>query len=203
MIDPNEPYELQIAKQARIIEALVNRAERGHEVGGSAYSLFESAIALQAEVWEKTKDLEKALDTLDRASSELEVAYQAQERIQRNLADAMVAMEDGFALFSEERLQACNAQFRNLLPDVEPLIKPGLGFDDYLAAVNASKYLNREENGLAARPHPVAREQGSGQRFSSFVMVLRNDRWFQISYRQTSSGNITVLQTEIDRKSVV
>lgn len=76
MIDPNEPYELQIAKQARIIEALVNRAERGHEVGGSAYSLFESAIALQAEVWEKTKDLEKALDTLDRASSELEVAYQ-------------------------------------------------------------------------------------------------------------------------------
>lgn len=29
MIDPNEPYELQIAKQARIIEALVNRAERG------------------------------------------------------------------------------------------------------------------------------------------------------------------------------
>lgn len=197
MIDPNEPYELQIAKQARIIEALVNRAERGHEVGGSAYSLFESAIALQAEVWEKTKDLEKALDTLDRASSELEVAYQAQERIQRNLADAMVAMEDGFALFSEERLQACNAQFRNLLPDVEPLIKPGLGFDDYLAAVNASKYLNREENGLAGRPQPVAKGQGSGQRFSSFVMVLRNDRWFQISYRQTSSGNITVLQTEI------
>ncbi|MDX0538844.1 response regulator [Sinorhizobium medicae] len=197
MIDPNEAYEVQIAKQAKIIEALVNRAERGHEVGGTAYSLFESAIALQAEVWEKTKDLEKALDTLDRASSELEVAYQAQERIQRNLADAMVAMEDGFALFSEERLQACNAQFRQLLPDVEPLIKPGLGFDDYLAAVNASKYLNRDENGVSGRPHPVAKEQGSGQRFSSFVMVLRNDRWFQISYRQTSSGNITVLQTEI------
>ncbi|MDK1389857.1 hybrid sensor histidine kinase/response regulator [Sinorhizobium sp. 8-89] len=197
MINPDEPYEIQIAKQAKIIEALINRAERGHEVGSSAYSLFESAIALQAEVWEKTKDLEKALDTLGKASSELEIAYQAQERIQRNLADAMVAMEGGFALFSEERLQVCNAQFRHLLPDIEPLIKPGLGFDDYLAAVSASKYLNRSDSGGIGRPQPMAKEQRPGQRFSSFVMVLRNDRWFQISYRQTSSGNIAVLQTEI------
>ncbi|WEX74082.1 hybrid sensor histidine kinase/response regulator [Sinorhizobium numidicum] len=197
MIDPDEPYEIQIAKQAKIIEALINRAERGHEVGGSAYSLFESAIALQAEVWEKTKDLEKALDTLGRASSELEIAYQAQERIQRNLADAMVAMEGGFALFSEDRLQVCNAQFRHLLPDVEPLIKPGLGFDDYLAAVNASKYLNPDEKGVTGRAQPMVKAQRLGQRFSSFVMALRNDRWFQISYRQTSSDNITVLQTEI------
>ncbi|MDK1494066.1 PAS-domain containing protein [Sinorhizobium sp. 7-81] len=197
MINPDEPYEIQIAKQAKIIEALINRAERGHEVGSSAYSLFESAIALQAEVWEKTKDLEKALDTLGKASSELEIAYQAQERIQRNLADAMVAMEGGFALFSEERLQVCNTQFRHLLPDIEPLIKPGLGFDDYLAAVSASKYLNRSDSGVIGRPQPAAKEQRPGQRFSSFVMVLRNDRWFQISYRQTSSGNIAVLQTEI------
>ncbi|MEY9101737.1 signal transduction histidine kinase [Sinorhizobium fredii] len=195
MINPDEPYEIQLAKQAKIIEALINRAERGHEVGGSAYSLFESAIALQAEVWEKTKDLEKALDTLGRASSELEIAHQAQERTQRNLADAMVAMEGGFALFSEDGLQVCNAQFRHLLPDIEPLVKPGLAFDDYLAAVNASKFLNRNESGVTGQP--MVKEQRSGQRFSSFVMELRNDRWFQISCRQTGSGNITVLQTEI------
>ena len=163
MINPDDPYEIQIAKQAKIIEALINRAERGHEVGGSAYSLFESAIALQTEVWEKTKDLEKALDTLGRASSELEIAYQAQERIQRNLADAMVAMEGGFALFSEDRLQVCNAQFRQLLPDIEPLIKPGLGFDDYLAAVNASKHLKRDGSETAGRPQP---EHGSGPAFT-------------------------------------
>ena len=199
MIDPNDPYEIQIAKQAKIIDALINRAERGHEVGGTAYSLFQSAIALQTEVWEKTKDLEKARDTLGRASSELEIAYQAQERIQRTLADAMVAMEGGFALFSEDRLQVCNSQFRQLLPDVEPMIKPGLAFDDYLAAVNASRYLAHEANdGSKARGRPALTAQGpSGQRFSSFVMALRNDRWFQISYRQTSSDNMAVLQTEI------
>ncbi|MBP2233935.1 signal transduction histidine kinase/CheY-like chemotaxis protein [Sinorhizobium kostiense] len=196
MIDPNEPHEIQIAKQAKIIEALINRAERAHEVGGSAYSLFESAIALQGKVWEKTKDLERALDTLGRASSELEIAYQTQERIQRNLADAMVAMEGGFALFSEDRLQVCNAQFRELLPDIEPLIRPGLEFDDYLAAVNTSKYLNPDENGVIGRTQLLMPGR-PGRRFSSFVMVLRNDRWFQFSCRLTSSGNIAVLQTEV------
>ncbi|ATN35779.1 hybrid sensor histidine kinase/response regulator [Rhizobium sp. ACO-34A] len=200
MIDPSDPPEVQIAKQARIIEALINRAERGHEVGGTAYSLFQSAITLQAKVWEKTKDLEKALDTLGRASSELEIAYQTQERMQRNLADAMVAMEGGFALFSEDRLQVCNTQFRRLLPDVEPLIKPGLAFDDYLRAVEASKSLASEEDAgvKAVRRSPVSGlPEVPGHGFSSFVIALRNDRWFQISCRQTTSGNIAVLQTEI------
>lgn len=200
MIDPSDPPEVQIAKQARIIEALINRAERGHEVGGTAYSLFQSAITLQAKVWEKTKDLEKALDTLGRASSELEIAYQTQERMQRNLADAMVAMEGGFALFSEDRLQVCNTQFRRLLPDVEPLIKPGLAFDDYLRAVEASKSLASEEDaGVKAvwRSPASGLPEVPGHSFSSFVIALRNDRWFQISCRQTTSGNIAVLQTEI------
>ncbi|NGO66257.1 response regulator [Rhizobium daejeonense] len=200
MIDPSDPPAVQIAKQARIIEALINRAERGHEVGGTAYSLFQSAITLQAKVWEKTKDLEKALDTLGRASSELEIAYQTQERMQRNLADAMVAMEGGFALFSEDRLQVCNTQFRRLLPDVEPLIKPGLAFDDYLRAVEASRSLSGEEDVGVKAVRPSAASgltEASGNGFSSFVIALRNDRWFQISCRQTSSGNIAVLQTEI------
>ncbi|MDT8858093.1 hybrid sensor histidine kinase/response regulator [Paracoccaceae bacterium Fryx2] len=196
MIDPTEPPEVQIARQARIIEALIQRADRGHVVGGTAYSLFQSAIALQATIWEKTKDLEKALDTLGRASSELEVAHQTQERMQKNLADAMVAMEGGFALFSDDRLQVCNALFRRLLPDVEPIIQPGLSFTDYLVAVNASKHLSHQtEAGGGAAP---GRLLGSAsRRFSSVVMALQNDRWFQISYHQTSSENTVVLQTEI------
>lgn len=196
MIDPEEPLEVQVAKQARIIEALISRTERGHEVGGSAYSLFQSAIALRAAVWEKTKDLEQALDTLGRASTELEHAQRSQERMQKTLADAMIAMEGGFALFSEGHLQVCNDLFRHLLPDVEPLIEPGLAFDDYVRAVEASRYLS---------PRDRKRAQGAaGRRASprhlrpaSKVVALRNDRWFQISCRQTTSGNIVVLQTEI------
>ncbi|MFC5441980.1 hybrid sensor histidine kinase/response regulator [Rhizobium halophytocola] len=199
MVDPNDPCEVQVAKQSKIIEALIARAERGHEVGVSAYSLFQSAISLQAKVWEKTKDLERALDTLGKASSELEVAYRTQERMQHNLADAMVAMDNGFALFTEERLQVCNTQFRTLLPDVEPLIKPGLDFNSYLAAFNESRYLDPERSKSAPQPdaHAAISGPAGGKRFSSFVVALRTDRWYQISHRQTSSGSIAVLQTEI------
>ncbi|SPH25149.1 Autoinducer 2 sensor kinase/phosphatase LuxQ [Defluviimonas aquaemixtae] len=196
MIDPTEPLEVQVTKQAKIIDALISRSERGHEVGGSAYSLFQSAIALQAAVWEKTKDLEHALDTLGRASTELEHAQRSQEQMQKTLADAMIAMEGGFALFSEERLQVCNDLFRHLLPDVEPIVEPGLPFDDYVRAVEVSRYLSPRDKKRAARvASPM--NQPYDRRFSSQVVALKNDRWFQISYRQTTSGNIVVLQTEI------
>ncbi len=194
MIDPAEPLHVQVEKQAKIIEALISRSERGHEVGGSAYSLFQSAIVLQAAVWEKTKDLEVALDTLGRASTELELAHRLQERMQANLADALVAVEGGFALFSEDRLQVCNDFFCRLLPDVEPLIEPGLGFEEYLNAIAESKFITRPGTGEQdGERWPQPRDR----RFSSHVLALRNDRWFQMSYRQTSSGNIAVLQTEI------
>ncbi|MGV8989693.1 MAG: PAS-domain containing protein [Cypionkella sp.] len=198
MIDPSDPLEVQVAKQAKIIGALIERAERGHDVGSSAYALFQSAIALQSTVWEKTKDLEQALDTLGQASNDLQIAQFARDRMQKNLVDAMATMEGGFALFTEDRLQVCNAQFRQLLPDVTPLIHPGLGFHDYLAAVSASRYVNHQNDGGHARTVSSEQKTGTGARhFSSFVMALKNDRWFQVSYRQTSSDNIVVLQTEI------
>lgn len=194
MIDPGEPLDVRVEKQARIIDALIRRADRGHEVGGSAFSLFQSAIALQAAVWEKTKDLEVALDTLGRASSELERVQRSQERISRHLADAMVAVEGGFALFSDDRLQVCNDFFRRLLPDVEPLIEPGLGFEDYLDAVARSRFVAASDDGAAAW---MAAAEPRDRRYSSHVLGLRNDRWVQMSCRQTSSGNIAILQTEI------
>lgn len=198
MIDPTDPLEIQVAKQAKIIAALIDRAERGHEVGGSAYALFQSAIALQSAIWEKTRDLEKALDTLGRASSELQDAQLARDRMQKALAEAVVAMEGGFALFTEDRLQVCNAQFRHLLPDVARLVQPGLRFQEYLAAVRASRFISHQDVGKDMHEAPQAPQPGTEVRlFSSFVLGLKNDRWFQISCRQTSSGNVVVLQTEI------
>ena len=44
MINPDDPLDVQVTKQQRIIDALLRRAGRQHEVGGSAYSLFQSAI---------------------------------------------------------------------------------------------------------------------------------------------------------------
>ena len=82
MINSDDPLEVQVAKQAKIIEALVRRAGRQNDVGSSAYSAFQSAIALQGQIWAKTRDLE-------RASNELELLRFDRERTQKNLADAL------------------------------------------------------------------------------------------------------------------
>ncbi len=188
--------EVQVEKQARIIEALINRAERRHEVSGSAYSLFQSAISLQAEVWERTRNLEQALDTLGRASTELATAHQAKEVSQANLADALEAMEGGFALFSENRLQICNEHFKSLLPDLAPMLRPGLEYRDYMLAVARSNSLRPEPDDdgsewMRLLPDP------EGRHYSTYVLPLAHDRWVQVSHRRTGSGNIAVLQTEI------
>ncbi|SMX32357.1 ATP-binding response regulator [Actibacterium lipolyticum] len=196
MIDPSDPLELQVEKQAKIIEALLKRANREHDVGGSAYTLFQSAIALQGEVWEKTRDLERALDTLGQASHELEVARFAREQTQKNLAVALDVMEGGFALFVEEKMQVCNDLFKNLLPDIAEKITPGLELEEYFDVLDHSTWLEDNGEGVRRPVSDAGPTQASGAG-ASFVLELRNDRWFQISQQRTSPDNIIVLQTEI------
>lgn len=197
MIDPSEPLEQQVERQAKIIEALIQRASREHDVGSSAYALFQSAIALQGEVWEKTRDLEQALDTLGRASNQLKIAEYAREQTERNLADALDAMEGGFALFTEGKLEICNDQFKSMVPDIAEVIVPGLGIKDYFEALRLSKDIvsrATSENGTGRKP----RGQGEGLRATyPSVVGLRNDRWFQITHKTASSSKIVLLSTEI------
>ncbi|MCO6382089.1 MAG: PAS-domain containing protein [Vannielia sp.] len=189
MIDPDDPLEVQVEKQAKIIAALVRRAGRQNEVGSQAYGAFQSAIALQGQVWAKTRDLE-------RASSELSQLRHDRERSQKNLADALSVMEGGFALFEEGRLRVCNELFRSLLPDLSERILPGLTLAQYFDAMEQSAHLEPDEEQIAP-PLRTRREGGTGAALSSFVIALRGDRWFQISQQGTGGETVIVLQTEI------
>jgi len=188
MIDPNDPPEVTVERQARIIDALIRRASRQHEVGGSAYALFQSAVALQGQVWAKTRDLE-------RTSTELEMARFDREQTQRRLTEALDAMEGGFALFNEGRLQVCNDLFQSILPDISARILPGLTVEDYFRALQTSRHLADPDK--ACRDLADAIRGPAGGASMSFVLELEQDRWFQISQQRTRSGNIIVLQTEI------
>ena len=189
MIDPNDPLDVQVAKQAKIIDALVRRAGRQHEVGHSAYAAFQSAIALQEQVWAKTRDLE-------RTSNELELVRFDREQTQKNLADALSVMEGGFALFTDGKLQVCNDLFKSLLPDISDVILPDLGIDAYFDGLERSVLTvtgeaRTQENLAEARHGP------SEASLHTFVLELQGDRWFQISQQRTSSDNVIILQTEI------
>jgi len=196
LIDPDDPPDVQIAKQAKIIDALIRRSHREHDVGRSAYSLFQSAITLQGEVWEKTRDLKVALDTLGRASNELQSAQSAREQSQRNLAEALDAMEGGFALFRDQKLEIFNELFRTLIPQLSGRLVPGLDLDGYFQAIGNAVDIRLSHDG--SRPISSAAElQGVTDRKDHFVVELEQDRWFQVSHKQTSSNTVVVLQAEI------
>ena len=178
MIDPTEPQDVQIARQARIIDALMRRARRMSEQETSSQGTFRSAIELQGQVWARTRDLE-------RATSELETLRVDRARARRMLAQSVSAMEDGFALFVDRRLEICNELFRRLLPDLTEHIRPGLALTRYIDAVRTSASV-------------VSRDGAPGaDGFGTMVVELAGDRFFQISARRSGSGDALVSQTDI------
>lgn len=196
MIDPNEPLKTQVEKQKKIITALVERANQRHELGVSAYSLFQSAITLQSEVSEKTRDLEDALNTLGRASNRLETSEEARAQTQKSLTDALESMEGGFALFTGGTLQVYNDFFKRLIPDTRNQIKPGLSLNSYVKAVSESSEIS-PRNTIDRFTLTEGMLRHESEAAAPFVFALKNDRWFVITYRRTANNNTVVLQTEI------
>ncbi|SDH95609.1 PAS-domain containing protein [Alloyangia pacifica] len=189
MIDPEEPLEVQVARQARIIDALVRRANRQHEVGGTAYGAFQSAIALQAQVWAKTRDLERTTDALRHARDD-------SERMRKNLADALAALDGGVALFTGGLLEVCNDIFQRLLPDISERLRPGLEVGACLAAMAESDHLVTVEGSFDAAL-AQARRGRAGASVVSLVIELTGDRWYQINLQRTSDENLVLLLTEM------
>ena len=189
LIDPTDPPEVQVEKQARIIDALLRRAGRQHTVGQSAYAAFQSAVTLQEQVWAKTQ-------LLERASTELEQLRFDRERSRKTLTEALSVMEGGFALFTDGRLEACNDLFETLLPDITHLIRPGLTVPDYFDSLRSSAHVLNHD-GRTREALARARDMPKGQTVNTFVVGMVGDRWFQFSLQRTSSDNQIILQTDI------
>jgi len=79
LVDPALPLAEQKARLHRIVVALMQRVEQGADQTGSAYGLFQRAIALENQVRTRTRDLERTLDALNRANADLAAATAAAE----------------------------------------------------------------------------------------------------------------------------
>ena len=80
--NPDDP-ERRIAKLQKINAALMQRVERSMDQQGNAYSLFQTAIALESQVRLRTEELTSALARLERTNDELSAARDASERANR------------------------------------------------------------------------------------------------------------------------
>lgn len=92
----------QLAKLQKINAVLMDRVERSMDQQGSAYSLFQTAIALEGKVRSRTEELTAVLRRLERTNDELVVAKEEAER-------ANLSKTRFLAAASHDLLQPLNA----------------------------------------------------------------------------------------------
>jgi diguanylate cyclase (GGDEF)-like protein len=125
----------------------------------------------------------------ERARQEAEVA-------RRQLADAIEALPDGFALFdADDRLSICNARYRELYRETAPALQPGARFEDLLryglAHGQYPQAAGREAEWLAERLERHRAPSGPQ------IQELPGNRWLRIDERQTRDGGIAGVRTEV------
>ena len=189
MLDPDDPPELQVAKQAKIIDALVRRANRQKDVGPSAFRAFQSAIELRQRVMEQSRDLE-------RATTELESARYEREQTRKSLVKALSSMEEGFALFTNGQLNLCNDLFQAIFPDDAELVMPGLDLARFFTLIQNSRQFVSSDRGVSNMLDTLECNCHSGM-VSSEVIELVGDCWYKLSAQYTSSENVVILLTDI------
>jgi len=81
--DSDDPIR-RAEKLERITEVLIERVDRLEETRGSAWSMFQAAVALEREALARTRDLEQALADLSEKNRDLAVARAAAEEANRS-----------------------------------------------------------------------------------------------------------------------
>ncbi len=188
--------EVRIAKLEKINRALVDRVERSMDAQGSAFSLFQTAIVLEAKVRERTMELERTLAVLERSYRELAEAKEQAETAQTRLMAAIEAVSEGFSLFdAQDRLVLFNRRYLTFWPGMSDKIRIGMTFRDIVQLAVERKavidaYRDPEgwiERRLAQHSEP----QGPS------VHALSDGRWMQVNEKRTVDGGVACIYTDI------
>lgn len=197
LVDPTLPADVQIRRLTQISHVLMRRVETQSGAATDAYSQFERAVLLEDQVRLRTQDLERAMRMLNESNAKLSAANRQIEAARRDLASAIEAVQEGFAIFGDDDvLLLYNGRFCAQMPDVRHQLAPGLSFDDYIRIVSHSAILE-----LPAGITPAIWASMRAQRHRSdhviFNLALKGDRWLQISEHRTANQGTAIVQTDV------
>ena len=174
LLNPADTAERQNEKLLRIVEVLMKRVEQGTDLSGAAYAQFERAAMLEDQVRARTLELEAALDLLNESNARLARASRETEAAQRNLADAIETVQEGFGLFGpNDILLMCNSRFGLQLSDIRPKLVPGLSFAGYIDLASRSNELSLPEG---ESPQDWAIQRLRRHRDRSTIFTVRSPR---------------------------
>jgi two-component system, sensor histidine kinase len=191
-----EALRAEVAKLRRINAALMDRVERSSDMAGNAFSMFETAISLEAMVRERTSQLEEALGKLAKANSDLAAAHTSADAAQLRLRDAIESINEGFVLFdADDRLVLFNEAYLAFWPELSPHMREGMEFTEI--AQLAVKHERPLGAALAPDRWVSERLARHGIANGGHVQALSDGRWVQINELRTSEGGIVGIYTDI------
>ena len=197
LLNPADPPWRAHEKLLSIVEVLMRRVEQDTNLSGAGYAQFERAAMLEEQVRARTGDLEAALDLLNESNGRLASANRETEAARRNLADAIEAVQEGFALFgADDILVMCNSRFGLQMPDIRARLHPGQSFAAYIDMVSASPDLLLPE-GTSPQDWAIDRLRRHRESSVLFTIALTRDRWLQVSEHRTGDHGTVIVQTDV------
>jgi signal transduction histidine kinase len=195
--DPEvESLRGEVRKLKKINAALMDRVERSSDMAGNAFSMFETAISLEAMVRERTMELEDALGRLAKANADLAEAHAAADAHRSRLRDAIDSINEGFVLFdAEDRLVLFNDAYLGFWPEIADQVQEGMSFDE-IAKLAAA--FHRPLGSIVGPDRWVSdRLARHSVADGGHVQALADGRWVQINELRTSEGGIVGIYTDI------
>ncbi len=116
----------------------------------------------------------------------------------RRLREAVEIIPDGFAIYDrEEHFVLCNQRYREIFPEIAPLMEPGTRFEEMLR-----RYLHvtgRETSWSHAEIENWLAERLGGFRGQSIDVEtqLASGQWVKINDRRTQSGDHVLVRSDI------
>jgi len=186
----------RVAQLEKINAALMDRVERSTDMQGGAFSMFETAISLDAMVRDRTGALEVALERLNAANAELGAAHAAATAARVMLRDAIESLSDGFALFdAEDRMVLCNRAYLKIFPNFEEMSEDAPEFAELASRLAQSG----ATMGSRMAPERWFKDRMAQHRRAegAHVQALADGRWIQINELRTSDGGTVGIYTDI------
>jgi signal transduction histidine kinase/PAS domain-containing protein len=174
------------AKLRKINRALMNAVERGPDLQGGAFALFQTAAALGNQVQERTAALTEALGALTKAKEE-------EAQAKKRLAAAIEAINQGIVLCdSDDRIVVTNGRYRELWGGLPA--EPGTPFAAVVRGAASRQMVACDDGGADWVAFRMARHRNPGE---PFVIQFRDGTWLQVSERRVAGGGTVSLYTDI------
>lgn len=188
--------ERKVAKLERINQVLVDRVERSMDGQGSAFSLFQTAIVLEAQIRARTLALERTLADLEQSYHHAARAQEQAETARLRLLASIESISEGFALFdADDRLVLFNQRYLTFWPGMADRIHTDMLFAEIVhLAIQHKCVLDayRDPEGWIDR-----RLQQHADSHGPSVHALSDGRWMQVNEKRTRDGGIVGVYTDI------